>query len=166
MRRRTTWTKRRRNSGQRCRSIRVLRRAQSTLLTCIACRIGRRRERVLKDALSRSPDDPSLDEALGLLMVRQKRGAQALELLGDAVRGEPDNARYAYVYAIALNDTGKTPARDRYPREFYQGASVRPRFTCRPGEFPGTIRRSQQGADLRESPRGNWSQTIRRYARC
>ena len=67
-------------------------------------------ERVLKDALSRSPEDPSLDEALGLLMVRQKRGAQALELLGDAARGEPDNARYAYVYAVALNDTGKTPA--------------------------------------------------------
>jgi tetratricopeptide (TPR) repeat protein len=67
-------------------------------------------ERVLKDALSRSPDEPSLSEALGLLMVRQKRGAQALELLGDAVRGEPDNARYAYVYAVALNDTGKTPA--------------------------------------------------------
>ena len=65
-------------------------------------------ERVLKDALSRSPDTPSLDEALGLLMVRQKRGAQALELLGDAARGEPDNARYAYVYAIALNDAGKT----------------------------------------------------------
>jgi Flp pilus assembly protein TadD len=65
-------------------------------------------ERVLKDALSRSPDEPSLDEALGLLMVRQKRAAQALELLGDAARGEPDNARYAYVYAIALNDAGKT----------------------------------------------------------
>ena len=65
-------------------------------------------ERVLKDALSRSPDEPSLEEALGLLMVRQKRGAQALELLGDAERGAPDNARYAYVYAIALNDAGKT----------------------------------------------------------
>jgi Flp pilus assembly protein TadD len=65
-------------------------------------------ERVLKDALSRSPDDPSLTEALGLLMVRQKHGAQALELLGNAARGEPDNAPYAYVYAIALNDAGKT----------------------------------------------------------
>jgi predicted CXXCH cytochrome family protein len=67
-------------------------------------------ERVLKDALSRSPDTPSLDEALGLLIVRQTRGAQALELLRDAARGEPDNARYAYVYAIALNDAGKTRA--------------------------------------------------------
>ena len=36
-------------------------------------------ERVLKDAISRSPDDASLEHALGLLMVRQKRGAQALD---------------------------------------------------------------------------------------
>ena len=67
-------------------------------------------ERVLKDALIRLPNDASLDEALGLLMVRQKHGAQALDLLGGAARGDPGNARYAYVYAIALNDAGKTRA--------------------------------------------------------
>ncbi len=67
-------------------------------------------ERVLTDALSRSPNDPSLEHALGLLMVRRKRSAQALDLLGAAARGDPDNARYAYVYAIALNDAGKTSA--------------------------------------------------------
>ncbi len=67
-------------------------------------------ERVLTDAISRSPDDASLEEALGLLMVRQKRSIQALDLLGAAARGEPDNARYAYVYAVALNDAGKTNA--------------------------------------------------------
>jgi Flp pilus assembly protein TadD len=67
-------------------------------------------ERVLKDALSHSPDDASLDEALGLLMVRRKRGAQALDLLAEAAHGDPNNARYAYVYAVALNDAGKTQA--------------------------------------------------------
>ena len=67
-------------------------------------------EQVLTDALSRSPDDASLEHALGLLMVRQKRNAQALDLLGAAARGAPDNARYAYVYAVALNDAGKTRA--------------------------------------------------------
>jgi predicted CXXCH cytochrome family protein len=67
-------------------------------------------ERVLKDAISRSPDDASLEHALGLLMVRQKRETQALEFLGAAARDEPGNARYAYVYAIALNDAGKTAA--------------------------------------------------------
>ena len=67
-------------------------------------------ERVLTEAISRSPNEASLKEALGLLMVRQKRGAQALDLLGAAARGEPGNARYAYVYAVALNDAGKTNA--------------------------------------------------------
>ena len=67
-------------------------------------------ERVLQEAINRSPDDASLEHALGLLMVRQKRGAQAIELLGAAARNEPANARYAYVYAIALNDAGKTGA--------------------------------------------------------
>jgi predicted CXXCH cytochrome family protein len=65
-------------------------------------------ERVLKEALGRSPDDASLQHALGLLMVRQKHGAEALDLLGAASRSDPGNARYAYVYAIALNDAGKT----------------------------------------------------------
>ena len=65
-------------------------------------------ERVLKDAINRSPNDASLEHALGLLMVRQKREPQALEFLGAATRDEPGNTRYAYVYAIALNDLGKT----------------------------------------------------------
>ncbi len=81
-------------------------------------------ERVLKDAISRSPNDASLEHALGLLMVRQKREPQALEFLGAATRDEPDNARYAYVYAIALNDAGKTGSRNRHAREFHQGASL------------------------------------------
>ena len=67
-------------------------------------------ERVLTEAISRSPNEASLKEALGLLMVRRKRGAQALDLLGAAARGDPGNARYAYVYAVALNDAGKTNA--------------------------------------------------------
>jgi predicted CXXCH cytochrome family protein len=67
-------------------------------------------ERVLKDALGRSPNDASLDHALGLLMVRQKRSADGLDLLRAAARSEPGNARYVYVYAIALNDVGQTKA--------------------------------------------------------
>jgi predicted CXXCH cytochrome family protein len=67
-------------------------------------------ERVLRDAISRSPHDGSLEHALGLSMVRQKRDAQALEFLGAATRDEPGNARYAYVYAVALNDSGETKA--------------------------------------------------------
>jgi Flp pilus assembly protein TadD len=64
-------------------------------------------ERVLQDARKDSPNDASLEHALGLLMVRQKRNAEGLALLGAAAHGEPGNARYVYVYAIALSEAGK-----------------------------------------------------------
>ena len=67
-------------------------------------------ERVLKEAISRSPNDASLEHALGLLMVRQKHGAEGLDLLAAAARIDPGNARYVYVYAVALNDAGQTRA--------------------------------------------------------
>jgi len=67
-------------------------------------------ERVLDDAISHSPNDASLEHALGLLMVRQKRDPQGLDLLAAAARNDPANARYAYVYAVALNDAGHTNA--------------------------------------------------------
>jgi Flp pilus assembly protein TadD len=67
-------------------------------------------EHILKDALAHSPNDVSLDHALGLLMVRQHRTAQGLQLLAAAAHGAPGNARYVYVYAVALNDAGKTKA--------------------------------------------------------
>jgi Flp pilus assembly protein TadD len=43
------------------------------------------------------------------LLVRQHDCAGALEMLRRAHELAPDNARYAYVYAVALNSTG-TPA--------------------------------------------------------
>jgi Flp pilus assembly protein TadD len=46
--------------------------------------------------------------ALGLSLVRQDRTAEAIEQLGKAARLAPDNARYVYVYAVALNSTGNT----------------------------------------------------------
>ncbi len=65
-------------------------------------------ERVLEDAIGRSPNDGSLQHALGLLMVRQKRGQKALALFAAAARLDPASARYTYVYAVALNDSGQT----------------------------------------------------------
>ncbi len=67
-------------------------------------------ERILEDAIARSPDDASLRHTLGLLMVRQKDHGKALGLFADAVRLDPANARYAYVYAVALSDSGQTAA--------------------------------------------------------
>ena len=43
----------------------------------------------------------------GLLLIRQKRYADAVMALGKAASLAPDNARYAYVYAVALQETGK-----------------------------------------------------------
>jgi tetratricopeptide (TPR) repeat protein len=61
-------------------------------------------ERLLDDAIGRAPNDASLRYALGLLLVRAKRGGQALDSLAAAAHLDPGNARYAYVYAIALHD--------------------------------------------------------------
>jgi tetratricopeptide (TPR) repeat protein len=43
-------------------------------------------------------------------MVRHKRSAQALALLAAVARTDPNNARYAYVYAVALKDAGQANA--------------------------------------------------------
>ena len=71
--------------------------------------VGRDREgeSVLRRVLDRSPDDASVLYALGLLMVRQKHGEKALALISAAARIDPSSARYAYVYAVALNDNGQ-----------------------------------------------------------
>lgn len=65
-------------------------------------------ERVLREAIVRSPGDASLQHALGLLMVRQGQRAEALEHLAAATRLDPASARFAYVYAVALNDAGRS----------------------------------------------------------
>ncbi len=67
-------------------------------------------EAVLRRFLARSPDDASALHSLGLLMVREKQGQKALDLLAAASRNDPANARYAYVYAVALNSAGQAEA--------------------------------------------------------
>ncbi|MEE8633461.1 MAG: cytochrome c3 family protein [Methyloceanibacter sp.] len=64
-------------------------------------------EAVLRQALKSSPQDGGLHHALGLTLVRLKRQDEAIESLARAVELERDRARYAYVYAIALNSTGQ-----------------------------------------------------------
>jgi tetratricopeptide (TPR) repeat protein len=65
-------------------------------------------ERILIDAIRRSPGDASLEHALGLLLVRERREPEALAHLAAAARLDPANARFAYVYAVALNGAGQT----------------------------------------------------------
>jgi len=67
-------------------------------------------ETVLREAMRHAPDDASLHYALGLLVVRQNHYKQALNLLAGAAHLDPSNPQYAYVYAVALNDSGATNA--------------------------------------------------------
>ncbi len=60
----------------------------------------------LRQAITIEPQNPAIPYALGLLLVRQHNYADALGQLRGASELAPDNARYAYVYAIALNATG------------------------------------------------------------
>jgi predicted CXXCH cytochrome family protein len=64
-------------------------------------------EATLRAALQRNPRSAAAHHALGLSLVRQKRGVGALKSLAEAVRLAPDDARFGYVYAVALNDAGK-----------------------------------------------------------
>ena len=64
-------------------------------------------ESILRTALASSPDDAGLHHALGLTLVRMKRLDQALAELRRANELDPASSRYAYVYAVALDSTGR-----------------------------------------------------------
>jgi Flp pilus assembly protein TadD len=64
-------------------------------------------EIVLRDALTVSPREAALHHALGLTLTRLKRPGDALGELQRATELEPDQPRYAYVYAVALHSGGR-----------------------------------------------------------
>jgi len=64
-------------------------------------------ETVLRAALIASPQDAGLRYAFGLNLVRLKRADEALIELGRAAELDPSQARYAYVYAVALHSAGR-----------------------------------------------------------
>ena len=61
---------------------------------------------LLRKAMSIDPGNADIKHSLGLFLVRQHDYPGALDLLRQASELAPDNARYAYVYAVALNSTG------------------------------------------------------------
>ena len=67
-------------------------------------------ERFLDQALRVAPDHAEALHAIGLLRIRQNRLTEAVDLLRRAAARRPDSPRFAYVYAVALHDTGR--ARD------------------------------------------------------
>lgn len=67
-------------------------------------------EATLRDGLARSPADATLHHALGLSLVRQQRKDEALRELRRATQLDPDNARFQYVYEVAVDELGAAGA--------------------------------------------------------
>ena len=66
-------------------------------------------EQVLRNGLGVVPaiGRPALQHALGLQLVRAKRYDDAMVWLRLAAEGDAGNARYAFVYGVALHETGR-----------------------------------------------------------
>jgi len=64
-------------------------------------------ERLLRVAIAVGDDDGTARHALGLSLVRQQRSDEALLELRRATEANPLNARFAYVYGVALQSTGQ-----------------------------------------------------------
>lgn len=62
---------------------------------------------LLRQGLRLQPTSPDLEHALGLSLVRQKRPLAATAALARSAALAPENARYSYVYAVALQSNGK-----------------------------------------------------------
>ena len=63
-------------------------------------------EKVLREGIARVDAAPALHHALGLLLVREKRVDEALSELQRAFEAGGENARFGYVYGVALNSSG------------------------------------------------------------
>jgi predicted CXXCH cytochrome family protein len=64
-------------------------------------------ETILREALTIAPANAAVHYALGLLLIREHRLPEAAEMLAKASELDPDQAHYAYVYAIAFNSAGQ-----------------------------------------------------------
>lgn len=63
-------------------------------------------ERILRESYAANNRSGAVAHALGLTLIRQKRLPEAMQFLAEAVSHEPDQARFSYVLAVALHDTG------------------------------------------------------------
>jgi predicted CXXCH cytochrome family protein len=80
-------------------------------------------EASLREGIKIHPEVAELHHALGLALVRQQRTAEAMKELARATSIQPGSERYAYVYAIAMHESGDLPgairiltaAQERHP---------------------------------------------------
>ena len=63
--------------------------------------------KILEESILAAPRDAGLHHALGLALVRLKRNDEALAELNKSSELDPERARYAYVYAVALHSAGR-----------------------------------------------------------
>lgn len=64
-------------------------------------------EKVLRESYALNPGSGAVAHALGLTLIRQQRLPEAMNFLSEAVSKTPEVARFSYVFAVALHDTGK-----------------------------------------------------------
>ncbi|MEJ2491048.1 MAG: multiheme c-type cytochrome [Desulfuromonadales bacterium] len=65
-------------------------------------------EKTLRSGIAQMPQEAVLFYSLGLLQIRHQDMTKALESLKKATDLAPNHARYAYVYAVALDNNGET----------------------------------------------------------
>jgi len=79
---------------------------------------------VLREGLAAAPRNPSLRHALGLSLARTGQIDKALVELGAAAHGAADNAWFAYVYAVGLQQAGRAVSARR---EIERALELRPK---------------------------------------
>ena len=104
---------------------------------------------LLRKALIIEPNNADVRHSLGLLLVRQHNYAEALDQLRQASELAPDNVRYAYVYAIALNSTGAAAQAMTLLERTHRQHPADHRRTCRPRLDCARQRRCGHGIALR-----------------
>ncbi len=118
-------------------------------------------EKAAREGLAQNPQAAPLRYALGLTLVRQKRVPEAIVELKEAARLDPGNARFAYVYAVALGDAKQTAqsmqameaAHKRYPydRDILEALAA---YATRDGKTALALEYAKQLRDLEpEDPR-------------
>ena len=65
---------------------------------------------LLRDSIEQYPQEPSLQHAYGLALVRQRQYEHALQALKRAHELAPEQAEYGYVLAVALHGSGQIDA--------------------------------------------------------
>ena len=83
-------------------------------------------ETVLREGIELDPNAAALRHSLGLLLVRKERPEEGLNELRQAAELDDANARYLYVYAVALNSLGQAGdavdlllrGKDSFPADF------------------------------------------------